>query len=142
MNQVNEYLETQVMTASPEQLHLMVVDGAIRKATLALEALEKKDFEKTHETLNESRDFVGELISGVKGDGQNSDFVIQMKTLFAFAYKRLVEADIQHKTELITEAIQVLQHHRETWLQLCEHLKTDKKAAPTHGLNGPHNWTM
>ncbi|MEZ6046853.1 MAG: flagellar export chaperone FliS [Planctomycetaceae bacterium] len=139
MNPANEYLETRVMTATPEQLHLMVVDGAIRKAMLAKESLEKKDFEASHYALNESRDFVMEIITGMK-NVQESDLLLQLRSLFAFVYKRLVEADMAHEVEFIDDALKVLIHHRETWTQLCEEIQTQKKSLTQHGLSGPHGW--
>ena len=65
MNGPEEYLETQVMTATPHQLHMMVIDGAIRFATQAEEALQEDDFETAHFALNRSREFVTEVGEGV-----------------------------------------------------------------------------
>ncbi|MAT14711.1 MAG: flagellar export chaperone FliS [Planctomyces sp.] len=139
MNPANEYLENRVMTATPEQLHLMVVDGAIRKAKQAQMAMENKEFEASHNALNESRDFVMEIITGMKHVG-NTELILQLKSMFAFVYKRLVEADMERNPLHITEALEVLEHHRETWLQLCEEIKHQKKVPPTHQLDGPHGW--
>ena len=52
-----EYLETQVLTASPEQLHLMVIDGALRFARYGLISLEQDDIEEAHEAF-ETEDYV------------------------------------------------------------------------------------
>ncbi|MCA9041752.1 MAG: flagellar export chaperone FliS [Planctomycetaceae bacterium] len=139
MNPANEYLEARVMTATPEQLHLMVVDGALRKAKQAQEAMGNREYEISHNFLNESRDFVMEIISGMRNVG-DSELILHMKSLFAFVYKRLVEADMERSTAHITEAVQILEHHRETWMQLCEEIKMQKKEAPTHQLEGPHGW--
>ena len=39
MPAADQYLETQVLTAPPEQLHMLVVDGALRFARLGVQAL-------------------------------------------------------------------------------------------------------
>ena len=48
----NAYLETQVMTASPHRLHLMVVDAAIRFARQGEAALKVKDYETAFHALD------------------------------------------------------------------------------------------
>lgn len=117
MNIADEYLKSRVMTARPEELHLMVVDGAVRQAVRAEEALPKKHYETSHEALNRARDFVIELIAGLD-DKQAPDLVEKLKGLFGFVYRRLNEADLYHDVEKVREALQVLRMHRETWQQL------------------------
>ena len=46
-NTPNEYLKTKVMTASPEQLQLMLYDGAIRFCEQARSAIEEKQIEQS-----------------------------------------------------------------------------------------------
>ena len=43
MNESNAYLRTKVMTASPAELRLMLLDGAIKFANQAREGLQAKD---------------------------------------------------------------------------------------------------
>ena len=81
MSNVAEYLETQVLTASPHRLHLMVVDGAIRHAKRALEALEGARWEELDSTLSRSRDCVTELVGGLNAE-QTPDLTDRMKALF------------------------------------------------------------
>lgn len=55
MLEQDQYLETKVMTAKPHQLHLMVVEAAIRYAMQAKEGMEAKDLESSHLALCNSR---------------------------------------------------------------------------------------
>lgn len=129
MLNADPYLETKVMTATPYQLHMMVIDGALRHATRAREALENDDFETAHFALNDSRDFVSELISGLNSE-QAPDVVEKLKALFAFVYKRLVDADLKHDIQLIDDALRILRMHRETWESLGEKLATEDGNGP------------
>ena len=124
MNAASEYLEARVLTASPQELHLMVVDGAIRHATGAQQALESSDFETSHFALNRSREFVMELISGLAED-KATEIVTQLKQLFGFAYRQLNEADLQHDPQKVGDALRVLELHRDTWRELIELQKSD-----------------
>lgn len=117
----NEYLETEVMTASPHRLHLMVVDGAIRHAGRAREALLHNDLETAHVALNKSRESVAELIGGLDPQ-QSPDLVARMKQLFAFVYQNLATADLERNVERVDAALRILRMHRETWLALAEKL--------------------
>lgn len=147
----DRYLQTQVMTASPYELHLMVVDGAIRYAKFAQQALERRDFEMSHLSLGKSREFVGELIAGLRGDHQ-PELVDSLKSLFNYAWKNLATADMTHEPLKVAEAVRVLEMHRETWRELGVRLKQEEASAsmmppeentaeatgPGESLRGPH----
>lgn len=115
----DEYLETQVMTASPQKLHLMVVDAAIRFAHQGREALEVKDFEVSHEALSRSRQFVSEMICGLNKD-RAPEMVDTLDKMFSYVYSQIALGDITHDVAPIDRVIKVLQSHRETWLEVLE----------------------
>ena len=121
------------MTAPPHRLHLMVVDGAIRFATQAEKALDEQDFETAHFALNNSRNFVSELISGLAAD-RSPELVDQLKGLFFFVYRNLVEADLDRDAQKVRDALSVLRLHRNTWVELIEKLKQEQAGA----VNPPH----
>jgi len=124
MTQNDEYLEAQVMTASPEKLHMLVVDGAIRFAKQASQAMRGKDFEGVHEALNRSRDFVVELTGGLN-DEHDAELVDKLKGLFGFVYRNLVDADLEQDTQKIADAIKILEMHRETWQMLMSKIQQE-----------------
>jgi len=138
VNGPEEYLETQVMTATPHQLHMMVLDGAIRFATQAEETLDQEDYETAHFALNRSREFVTELISGLDPE-RSAELVDRLKGLFLFVYKNLVEADMQRDISLVRDALKILKIHRESWLELGEKLKQEHISA--QGKAGERSWT-
>ena len=114
-----EYLEAQVLTASPEQLHLMVIDGALRFARHGLTLLEQDDIEKAHESFSRSREFVNEMIVGLNGE-QNEQLVDHLKGLFLFVHRALVDADGRRDVQQARDAIHILETHRETWIEVME----------------------
>ena len=138
MNGPDEYLETQVMTATPLQLHLMVIDGAIRYATQAEEALQENDFETAHFALNRSREFVTELIGGL--DQERSDEIVnRLKSLFMFVYQNLVNADMKRDVTKARDALKILKMHRETWMELGDKVKLEN--IPTPNETGENDWS-
>lgn len=128
----NPYLETQVMTASPERLHLMVVDAAIRFARQGEAALEAGNIDAAFRALSNSRACVNEILTGIKAD-QNLDLAEQLRALFVFVQQNLARADVRRDPQFIRDALAILEHHRQTWLQLIERLQQEAAV-----LRGPH----
>lgn len=116
------YLRNSVMTASQEQLHLMLLDGAIRFTSRAQEALEKADHEATFNALERAQRIVLELSNGLVRD-RNPELVDRMIGLYAFVFRRLVDASIERSVTPIEEALRILRHQRETWAILMERVK-------------------
>lgn len=138
-----DYLENQVLTAHPQQLHLMVVDGALRFARKAAQATQDQDFEQAHFALDKSRDLVAELIGGLNPE-QQPDLIEQLKALFVFVYENLNHADVKQDASYIHNAIKVLSIHREAWCELIEQLQataTDEKISihTEERLKRPHH---
>jgi flagellar protein FliS len=112
-----EYLAARVMTASPKSLHLLVVDGALRHMARAEELLDGGDRNAAHAALNDARAFVGELLAGLSTDAVD-EMTLNVKTLFTFVYRRLVEAEIYGDAAKVRDASKVLRVHRDTWTEL------------------------
>lgn len=125
MNTVETYLEIQVMTAPPYRLHLLVIEGALRFARRAEQALRERDIETAFLSLSRSRDCVTELMGGLD-ETRAPELVEPLKALFAFAYENLAYADFEKDPRRVRNAIRVLEKHRETWLELAEKLRTDE----------------
>lgn len=115
----NAYRETQVLTASPERLHLMVIDAAIRFARQAMAAMEKNDIEGGFHALNRSRDCVNEMLTGIATD-PNPGLADRLRGLFVFVLQNLARADLLRDPQLIRDALAILETHRQTWLKLIE----------------------
>jgi flagellar protein FliS len=113
----DDYLQTQVLTASPHRLHLMVIDGALRHAARAELSLSAGDFETAHLALNKCREFVAELLSGLDA-GPAPELVDRLKNLFLFVYRNLAEADRRRNAALVRDAMKILEMHRETWVDV------------------------
>ena len=125
MTTQRDYVETQVMTATPHQLHLMVVDGAIRFAVAAEAALRENDLRKARVSLGKAREFVTELIGGLD-DKRQPEVIHKVRSLFIFVNRCLVRADLRRDAAAVQDAIQILRLHRETWIAVGEVLKAER----------------
>lgn len=144
-NASQSYMRNTVNTASAEQLHLMLLDGAIRFASQGREALERKDFEAMFNALDRAQQIALELGNGLNRDS-NPELVDQFRDLYQFIYRRFVDANMQRAAEPIDDAIRILRHQRETWLILAEKVRqaqaegTTPPTAGTDPQNGPSSF--
>jgi flagellar protein FliS len=122
-----EYLRTKVLTASPEELHLMLYDGAIRFAETGKTALQNNDLEKSHEAIVRSQHIVLEMISGLDHN-VNPSLCAKLSSLYNFIYRRLVEANLRRSTTAIDDALRILNYQRETWVLLMEKIVSGQQA--------------
>lgn len=137
-NAADTYLRTKVLTATPEQLQMMLYDGAIRFSEQAGLALQAKDFEKSHDLLSRAQKIVLELNCGLK-HSVAPDLCDKLAGLYNFVHRRLVEANVKHEPAILEEALQILRYQRETWALLMQKLAQSKaaKMAMTLDMPGP-----
>lgn len=117
----NEYFLASIETASPYQLHKMVVDAAVRNARFAVEQWNTADFDTVLEALAKSRACVAELMNGIREEVA-PELASRQQALFSFCYKQLVMADVERNPQHAKNALRILLIHQETWQLLSEKL--------------------
>ena len=112
------------MTATPEQLQLMLFDGAIRFAEQGRAGLEAKQYDVSYDRLSRAQQIVSELSVTLREE-HDADTCKRLKSLYTFIYLRLVDANVEHEVKAVDEALQVLRYQRETWLMLMKQRADD-----------------
>lgn len=115
----NPYLRDAVLTATPEQLQLMLYDGAIRFALQGRDAVLKKDYETAYLRLTRAQNIVIEMLNGLNYE-VNPELCQRMASIYNFIYRKLVDACVHRKTEDVDDAVRVLRMERETWQLLVD----------------------
>lgn len=132
-----QYLRNAVLTATPEQLQLMLFDGAIRYAARGQEAIAAKDIEGMFNALDRAQRIVLQLSAGLRREA-NPQLVDQMTALCDFVYRRLIDANMKRDAEAVDDALRILRHQRETWVLLMEKVKRVGQYSGTDGgATGP-----
>ena len=131
-----EYLKTKVLTASPEQLQLMLYDGAIRFCEQARAAIENKQIETSFNLLNKAERIVMELCTSMREDFA-PELCFNMRRLYLFCYDRLVTANVNKDLKAVDESLDILRHLRQTWLLLMEKIHQEKSAASPSAAPAP-----
>ncbi len=129
-NTANAYLKTKVMTAPPEELRMMLLDGAVRFAMMAKVGMETKDYEKIYEGFKSSREIVLELINTIN-PGPDPQLAETVRGLYVFIFGELAKASLNKDMERLDKAIELLEYEQETWAQLLVKLAEDRQAGIT-----------
>ncbi len=122
-----QYLKTKVLTASPEELQLMLYDGAIRFGEQARVAIENREIENSYNLIVRAENIILELTNSMK-DEIAPETCANMRRLYVYCYEQLVEANVKKTIEPLHNALKVLRHLRETWILLMEKIKEERAA--------------
>jgi flagellar protein FliS len=120
------YLETQIATATPQRLRLMLIEAALRRARAAQEAWRAENVNDGAEAVSHCRNIISELISGIQPD--QSRLAKQILGVYMFLFSTLVEAHLSRDADRLTDIIRVLEEERQTWQAVCEEI-TDRPVA-------------
>jgi flagellar protein FliS len=131
----NPYLRTQVMTAGPMQLRMLLFDGGLKFARQGRAGLAEEDFEKSYTNLSKAQNVVLELANGLD-HSQAPDLCSRLEALYNFMYRRLVEANMQRDPAVVDEVIDLLEYERETWRQLMEQVEQPEQSAASPDGDG------
>lgn len=132
----NNYLKTKVFTATPEQLQMMLYDGAITFCEQAKSAIIEKNFEQSYFLISRVQKILMELTCSLKHD-VSPDLCGKLASLYNYAYRKLIEANVAHELPALDEALDILRYQRETWGMLLGQLGQRRAAAVANTLDLP-----
>lgn len=114
----DEYFTMQVLTAPPQKLHLMLIEGAIRAVEQALATWEDEDRGLACEALIRAQECVAQMLAGL--NPQVSQLGPKLAGLYGFVLRRLRDANLQRNRQALDEALKILKMEQETWQMLCQ----------------------
>jgi len=121
----NEYLRNAVLTASPEQLHLMLYDGAIRFTQQGIEGIQNKNWEQAFNGFSRAQKIILEMTQSLNYD-VDPQLCSRMAAIYNFIYRKLVDASVQRSAETAREALGLIEYQRETWVLLINKLQQER----------------
>jgi flagellar protein FliS len=117
----NPYLRTKVMTASPAELRLMLLDGAIKFLEQGRAGLERRDYEASYNGISRCQNIVMELLNGLE-PAKEPELCAMLSGLYTFMYTQLMRACIDKDTAIAGEVLDLLRYERETWSLLMQQM--------------------
>lgn len=119
-NPYQRYQMNNVMTAPPEELTLMLYNGAIKFCNQALEGMDQKSIRGTHEALIKAQNIVSELQCTLD---TSYSVAKEMDQLYTYIKDLLIEANIHKKSEPLEEALMLIREFRDLWKEVMTKAK-------------------
>lgn len=124
-NAANAYQRTNITTASPAELTLMLYNGAIKFSNIALEAFEENNLEKINLNIKKVKNIIVEFRSTLDFDYEVSkDF----DRVYQYIYFCLTEANMKKDPKMLKEALGRIREMRDTWKEVMEQNKNGHSA--------------
>lgn len=119
-----QYEKSRILTASPAELTLMLYEGAIKFANIAVMAIEKGDIEKAHNNIRKVENIIEELQATL-----NHKYPVakDFDEVYTYVQHRLLEANIKKDKEILEEVLKHLRTLRDTWKDV---MKLSKNPSP------------
>jgi flagellar protein FliS len=114
------YLETQINTATPQRLRLMLIERALRRTRVAQDAFREGRIGDGKAAIGHCRDIVSELIAGISPEG--SPLAGQILGVYMYLLTTLVESQFTHDIQRLADVIRVLEEERVTWQAVCDQM--------------------
>lgn len=121
----NPYFRTKVLTASPEELRLMLIEGCIRFMQTAREGLVEKNFEKSFENFTNAKSILVELTNTLRHDVA-PELCTRLDALYTYMYTTLTYASMERDPAKVDPVIELMDFERETWLLLMDKLAAER----------------
>lgn len=122
-NPYSQYKENSVKTAGPEELTLMLYNGAIKFIGQGKIFIEQKNIPKTNEAIQKAQDIIQELNVTLKMDYEVSN---NLRSLYTYILEKLVDANIKKDTAALDEALEMVTSLRDTWKEAMKLAKLGK----------------
>lgn len=113
---LKQYQQTQVQTASPEKLLIMLYDGAIQFLNKARMAMQNKDIEGTHNNILGAQRIISEFMNTLNLEA-GGEVAQNLYNLYEYLHYRLVQANIKKDVEMVDEVLVHLKDLKQTWEQ-------------------------
>ena len=124
----NTYKKQRVMTASPEELTLMLYNGCINKIKIAINGIDIGDVKLTHDNVLKSQAIIRELKATLN---MNYEIAKEMSQMYDFILTKLIEGNIKKEIEPLEIAKSLVEEFRDTWFSA---MKSSSQKAKTNAI--------
>jgi flagellar protein FliS len=134
-SQPESYKKTQIDTASPEMLILMLYDGALRFMTNAEDAFTANNIEGISNSLLRVQAIIAELLTSLDKE-KGGDIALNLERIYLFFLEKLAEANLKKDPVPMRQIRPMVEDLRTTWGEIVKkHAKNGPANAPVQRLN-------
>ncbi|KIH75645.1 flagellar protein FliS [Geoalkalibacter ferrihydriticus] len=122
---LNSYRNTQVQTASPEQILVMLYDGAIRFLNQACVAMENGDRALKIKNLDKTLAIIAELNATLNHE-VGGEIAANLAALYDFIMREIPRANAKNDPRVLQPVLNILGELREAWVQAAEIVRKER----------------
>ncbi len=111
-NPYQKYRQSQVETATPEMLLLMLYNGSLKFIKEAQEAVHAEEIEKANNRIVRVQRIVSELMFSLKLEEEVGK---SLYLLYDYMHTRLIEANIKKDAKILLEVEAMLRELKDAW---------------------------
>lgn len=111
------YLQTQVGSATPLELVVILYDGALRSANAAYDAMVRRDIPARRSALNRLLEIIAELQGSLNLE-RGGQIAAELDGLYTYLVSRVIAAITSQDPKPIGEVRRILETLRDAWQQL------------------------
>jgi len=111
-------IETTVASASPHRLVLLLFDGVIDAIADARMSMGKGDIPGKGKAIGRASRIIGEGLLPALDMERGGAIAVNLHSLYEYMMKRLLEANLHNRTELLGEVMSLLNELRGAWAQI------------------------
>lgn len=125
---LNQYKNNQVNTASPEQIMLMLYDGAIRFVALAMQGIESGDIEKKNNGIQRATAIIMEFRNTLDHE-IGGDIAANLDALYDYMIREMLQANIKKDRQKLQNVHTMLSDLRDTWKEAIVIARNESQAS-------------
>ena len=111
---LKQYQTSQIQTASPEKILIMLYDGAIQFLNKAKKELENKNIQEVHNNIIGAQKIVAEFMNTLDMEIGGAT-AVNLYNLYEYMHFRLVQANMKKDVAMIDEVLVHLKDLKSTW---------------------------
>lgn len=118
----SKYMESKVLTASQPQLHLMLLEGAVRFGQKAIELWDDQAQAAAVDSFIERLMDITEELSR-STTGRDNEISLRLEEEYAYLYRELASCRMNQDRSALQKCLELLNYQRDTWRMACEQLE-------------------
>lgn len=129
-NPYRAYQKTQVTTAKPEKILLMLYEGAIKFNKLAILKMSEKNIAEKGKNISKTLAIISELMNTLDHE-KGGQIAADLENLYMFMMDKLIEANMHNRVEELEVVERLLTTLYTAWQDVVNNPRPDGVPSPT-----------
>jgi len=115
-NPYDQYVDNQVMTATPGRLLILTYDAAIRFARASQEAIKNQDYYELSQNIKKAQNVLISLIGALNHE-VDEQLTSNLDAIYRYSFDKLSDACVNDNLDSLNEVIHILTDLRLAWVE-------------------------